>query len=158
MLLAEAGRDRAEDDLRGLGVGQHSFEPVPHLEPQLSILHEHDEEHAVVELLLTEAPLLEEPVRDVLEALAVERREHRDRHLRSGGSLAVGQEGLDPIALGRGQQTGIVVQPGGRRWRQNEGDGEDNREKQTRTSPWGRSPRRAPPRRMPWVDSPRSAR
>ena len=42
-LLSKARRDRAADDLRGLGVGQHPFEPVPDLEAKLSILDEHDE-------------------------------------------------------------------------------------------------------------------
>ena len=42
-LLSKARRDRAADDLRGLGVGQHPFEPVPDLEAKLSILDEHVE-------------------------------------------------------------------------------------------------------------------
>src|SRR5262245_2886792 len=155
--LAEAGHDHVADDLRGLGVGQRALEPVADLDPQLSVLDEDDEEDAVVELLLAQAPLLEEAVRDVLEVLAVERFEAGDRHLGAGGALALGQEGLDALALGRGKEPGVVVQPCRRRRRQDEGDGESYREKQTRTSPWARSPRRAPPRRTPWTGSPRIA-
>ena len=153
-LLAEARRDRAADDLRGFRVGQRGLEPVSDLEPELSILDEHDEEHAVVETLLPQAPLLEELARDVFQVLALERPEHRDRHLRTGGSLAIDQERFEARTLGGRQQVCVVVQPGGRRRRQDEGDGEDSCEKQTRTSPWGRSPRRAPPRRTPWADNP----
>src|SRR6266699_1618043 len=72
--------------------------------------------------------------------------------------LALGQERFEARTLGGRQEVCVVVQPGGRRWRQDEGEGEDRCEKQTRTSPWGRSPRRAPPRRTPWVDSPRRGR
>jgi len=72
-------------------------------------------------------------VRDVLQALALERSKHRDRHLRPRSSLALGQERFEPLALGRCQEPGVVVHAAGRRGRQNEGNGEDSREEQART-------------------------
>ena len=132
-MLAEAWRDRLTDDLPRLGVRQRGLEPVANLESQLSVLDEHDEEDAVVEAFLAEAPLLEERARDVLQILTLERSEHRDRHLRARGSLALGQERFEPRALGRRQEPGVVVHPAGRYLRQNEGDGEDSREEQART-------------------------
>src|SRR5207249_12307999 len=96
------------------------------------------------------------PVRDVLEALALERAEERDRHLRAGGRFALGQERLEPLALGRLQEPRVVVHAAGRSGRQDEGNGKGNREEQARTSLWGRCLRRPPLRRTPWAGSPRS--
>src|SRR5262249_34917257 len=108
--------------------------------------------------LRAEAPLLEEPVRDVLEALAVERFEHRDRHLRPGGTLALRQERLEPVALGRRQEPGVIVQTAGRRGRQDERAGEADRGGQPRISPWARWPHGPPPGRTVVVESRRSRR
>src|SRR5262245_30984778 len=157
-LLAEARRERLADDLGGGGVRQRRLEPVADLDAHLPVLDEQDEQDTVVERLRAETPLLEEPVRDVLDALPVERFEHRDRHLRPGGTLALRQERLEPFALGRGQEPGVVVHMAGRRGRQDESNDEDNREEQARISPWAGWPRRAPPRRTVWAESRKSRR
>src|SRR5207249_10715209 len=132
-LLAEARRDRVPDDLIGLRVRQHGLETVTNLDPELAVLDEHDQQHAVVEPLVTETPLLEEPVRDVLDALALERAEERDRHLCAGGRFALGQERPEPLALGRLQEPRVVVHAAGRSGRQDERDRKDNREEQARS-------------------------
>src|SRR5438128_2236705 len=156
-LLSEVRRDHLADDLAGGCVGHDRLEPVADLEAQLPVLDEDHEEHAVVEPLLAESPLVEEPVRDVLQALALERAEDRDRHLRARGTLVLGELRLQPPALAGREEPGVVVHAGAGCLRQDEGDGEERRE-QARTSPWARSPRRARPRRTPSAGSPPSTR
>src|SRR5207247_3762555 len=88
------------------------LETVADLEAQLPVLGEDHEEHAVVEPLLAEPPLLEEPVGDVLEALALERAEDRDRHLGTRGALVSGELRLEPRALGSREQPRVIVHAG----------------------------------------------
>src|SRR2546426_333995 len=156
-LLSEARRDHLADDLAGGGVGHDRLEPVADLEAKLPVLDEDDEEHAVVEPLLAESPLVEEPVGDVLQALALERAEDRDRHLRARGALVLGELRLQPPALVGREEPGVVVHAGAGCLRQDEGNGEERRE-QARTSPWARSPRQGWPRRKPSAGSRPSTR
>src|SRR5436309_12679301 len=97
--VSEARRDDLADDLAGRCVGHDRLEPVTDLEAQLPILDEDHEEDAVVEPRLAEPPLLEEPVGDILDALALERAEDRDRHLGTRGALVVGELRLEPPTL-----------------------------------------------------------
>src|SRR5439155_19309088 len=143
-------------DLAGDRVGDDGLEAVAHLDPELPVLHEQNQEQPVVEALLAEPPLLEELVGDVLEALALERRENRDRHLGARASLTLGELRLEALPVGGRQKPGVVVHAGARRRGQDEGGGEDEREQRPRTSLWGPSPRPAPPRRTPSAGSRRS--
>src|SRR2546422_464654 len=156
--LLETRRDDLADDLAGGGIGHDRLETVADLEAQLPVLSEDHEEHAVVEPLLAEPPLLEEPVGDVLEALALERAEDRDRHLGTRGALVSGELRLEPRALGSREQPRVIVHAGAGSGWEREGDGEECRQQQARTSPWARSPRPPWPRRRPWPGSLRGTR
>src|SRR5947209_5397018 len=150
-LLAEARRDRVADDRGRHDVGDHRLEAVADLDPQLALLQEDDEHDAVVDALAADLPLFGEADGDVFQALALERGEDRDDHLRAGGALAVGQLALEPLAVGGGQDAGLVVDARGGRRGKGEGEGEDDAEEQPRTSLWAPSRRRAPPRRTAWA-------
>jgi hypothetical protein len=63
--------------------------------------------------------------RDILDALALERREDGDRDLGARGALALGDSALELSALGRLEQARVVVDPGGRRGRKDEDDGDE---------------------------------
>src|SRR2546428_5538 len=156
--LLETRRDDLADDLAGGGIGHDRLETVADLEAQLPVLSEDHEEHAIVEPLLAEPPLLEEPVGDVLEALALERAEDRDRHLGTRGALVSGELRLEPRALGSREQPRVIVHAGAGSGWEREGDGEECRQQQARTSPWARSPRPPWPRRRPWPGSLRGTR
>jgi hypothetical protein len=150
-VLAEAGRDHVPDNLAGHGVGDHRLQPVADLQADLPVPQEDQQDDAVVEAFLPDPPALGEPDRVVLQALAFERAEQRDRHLGSGGPLPLGQERLQTRPLGGGEQAGVVVDAGGRRRRDGERGGEDDGEEQARTSPGAAWPRPAWPRRRPWA-------
>src|SRR5438046_2908747 len=150
---SEARRDDLADDPAGRCVGHDRLEPVTDLEAQLPILDEDHEEDAVVEPRLAEPPLLEEPVGDILDALALERAEDRDRHLGTRGALVVGELRLEPPTLADRQDPRIVVDASAGSGGQDEGDGDECRKKQARTSPWARWLRPPWPRRRPWAGS-----
>src|SRR5881296_1243962 len=151
--VSEARRDDLADDLAGGCVGHDRLEPVTDLEAQLPILDEDHEEHAVVEPLLAESPLVEAPVGDILDALALERAEDRDRHLRARGALVLGELRLQPPTLADRQDPRIVVDASAGSGGQDEGDGDECRKEQARTSPWARWLRPPWPRRRPWAGS-----
>src|SRR3989449_9137778 len=151
--LLEPRRDDLGDDRAGGGIGHERLETVADLEAQLPVLSENHEEHAVVEPLLAEPPLLEEPVGDVLEALALERAEDRDRHLGTRGALVLGELRLEPSALPGRQDPRVVVHASAGSGGQDEGDGDECRKEQARTSPWARWLRPPWPRRRPWAGS-----
>src|SRR5207244_12632709 len=56
--LPEAGRDPLPDDFSRHHVGDGRLEPVADLDPNLSILDEHEQDQSVVETLLADPPLL----------------------------------------------------------------------------------------------------
>src|SRR6185503_5382404 len=91
----------------------------------------------VVELRLPELPSLEQPVREVLEALAVERREDRDDDLVRRLALERGELALDRRLPTGVEQAGVVVDARGRGRRHidradgpAERDGEDGRDEE----------------------------
>src|SRR5437867_3436491 len=139
--------------LEGAPPDRDRLEPVTDLEAQLPILDEDHEEYAVVEPRLAEPPLLEEPVGDILDALALERAEDRDRHLGTRGALVVGELRLEPPTLADRQDPRIVVDASAGSGGQDEGDGDECRKEQARTSPWARWLRPPWPRRRPWAGS-----
>src|SRR5207253_1295464 len=83
LAFAKSRRDHVANDLTRDDVGNGPFEPVADLEPELPVLREDDQDDAVAQLLLPDAPFLRELDRHVLEAFALERGKDRDRHLRA---------------------------------------------------------------------------
>src|SRR6185503_18143582 len=119
--LAEAwGHLLAQDGGRD-GVGESALQPIADLDPHLPVVEEDQEDDAVVEALLADAPCLGEPDRIVLEALPLEGAEDRDHHLVAAALLTLGEACLQAIAIGRRQRAREIVDPPGGRGRDGQG-------------------------------------
>jgi hypothetical protein len=116
----EVGRHVLAEDAAGDRVREGGLVAVAHLDPRPPVVHEHDEQDAVVEPLLAEPPGLEEARRVVLEVLAVEGAEDGHRDLVRALPLALQELLLEPRALGRGEQARVVADPAGRSRRHGE--------------------------------------
>ena len=64
---AEARQDRVLDDEAANGVGERAFEAVADLDTHLALVRRHDQQHAVVLVLLADAPLAAELVAVILD-------------------------------------------------------------------------------------------
>src|SRR4051794_38244424 len=81
---AEARQDQRLHDGACGRVGQHAFKPMADLDPHLALVRRHQEERAVVLLRPAKAPVAEQPVRELLEAKALQRADGRDHDLVTG--------------------------------------------------------------------------
>src|SRR5262249_10898193 len=89
MSLAEAWRHDIPQDRRGDRVRHVRLETIADLETHLPVVDEDQEDDAVVEALLPDAPGLRQPDGEVLEALALERLEDGHHDLVRGAALTV---------------------------------------------------------------------
>ena len=76
--VAESRRELFADDLAGEAVGQHALEAIADLDAHLALVRRDQDQDAVILLGLTDAPLLEQPGRVLLDRHAIERRHGRD--------------------------------------------------------------------------------
>src|SRR5262249_3274473 len=92
-------------------------------EAHLPVVGEDQEDDAVVEALLPDAPGLRQSDREVLEALTVERFENGHHDLIRGAVLAVDQFLLELLALCGGERPRLIGDAAGGRWGQLERGG-----------------------------------
>src|SRR5262245_11752915 len=107
--LAKARGHHLTKDLARQRVRELGLEAVTHLEAHLPVVDEHEEDHAVVEAFLADAPGLREPYRVVLEVLALERAEDGDHDLVAALALPRPEEVLEPRAVGLAERVRVVV-------------------------------------------------
>src|SRR5215468_8258812 len=107
--LAEPWRHDLAQDLARQRVRQPRLEAIAHLEPHLPVVDEDEEDDAVVEALLPDAPGLGEPDRVVLEALSFERAEDRDHDLIAALALPRTKQVFQARALRRAERVRVVV-------------------------------------------------
>ena len=71
--IANGGQDGILDDKRGHGVGELRLQPAPYLDADLAFAGRHDEQDAVVEALLPDAPGAAKLVAVILNGIALQR-------------------------------------------------------------------------------------
>lgn len=98
-------------DPRADGVREHGLEAVAHFDAHLPIFDEDREKDSVVLLLLTDLPVHEEAIGQIVSILTVERSEDRNHDLIARPLLVVAQVSVDRTAVLRGQKGGVVVEP-----------------------------------------------
>ena len=105
---AKPGHDFVTNNLRGTSVGKHAFEPIPHLDTDLSIFDGDEQERAVVGAFLAKLPTRGYAVRKVEERIAFERRHDQNHHLIRGLLFMRFQFRLDLGRDIRGQDMGRI--------------------------------------------------
>ena len=111
----KARQNQRLDNGAGGGVGQHALEPVAGLDPHLALVRRHQEQGAVVLLRPAEVPVTKQPVRELLDAEALQR-----------GTVATTTWSPSPARAPRGRSrdafpppapgVGLVYHPAGERW------------------------------------------
>src|SRR5262249_5777096 len=129
--LAKARRDDVADDAGRHRVGDGGLEAIADFQADSALGEEDDQDDAVVEALLADAPALGQLDRDVVDALALGGAEDGHRHLGPGRRFALGQEPLEAAALVGGERVRGVVDARRGRGRGQEGEGECNGDEQT---------------------------
>src|SRR5262249_5530180 len=111
LALAEARGDHLSKGLARQRIGELGLEAVADLETHLPVVHEDEEDDAVVEPLLPDAPRLSETDGIVLEILPLQRSEDRDDDLVATLALARSELVLQPVAVGGREHSRVVVDP-----------------------------------------------
>ncbi len=106
--LAQARRDQLADDPFAEGIVQHPFEPIAHLDAQGPVILGDDQQHAVVDLLPSQLPLLHHPHRVLLDRLGLGGGDQQQRDLAPLALFESTQPLLDGALLFRGQGGGLV--------------------------------------------------
>ncbi len=110
---AELGQHRPLQDDAGQRVGEHGLQAIAHLDANLVLRWDDDEDGPVVGGLLADAPGAQELIAVVLDLIAAERRQGDHHQLARGlllqGRQFRGQGGLDF----RGQHMGVIHHPAG---------------------------------------------
>ena len=107
----EARRDGVDDDDFRRRVSQRSFEPIADFDADLVLLRRHQEEHAIVLLLLAELPSAEKLIRVRFDLQAFERGDGGDDKLDAGLVLQVLELGRQRASRIRRKDIGLVDHP-----------------------------------------------
>lgn len=123
--LAELRRDPLADDPSGLDVGDGPFQAVADLDAQGAVVLRHQQQDAVVDLLLAQLPFLEGTHRVLLDGIVAGGRDQQHRELRAALGFQGGELLLQVLALVAGKGRGEVGDPRrqrGYRWHIGPGD------------------------------------
>ena len=104
----EARRDGVGDDHGGEGIGQRAFQAIAHFDAHPPFLGRHQQQHAVVLVLLAELPEAEQLVGIGLDLLALERVHRGDDELDARLLLELGELGLQRLARLLRDDVGLV--------------------------------------------------
>ena len=104
----EARRDGVGDDHGGEGIGQRAFQAIAHFDAHPPLLGRHQQQHAVVLVLLAELPEAEQLVGIGLDLLALERAHRGDDELDARLLLELGELGLQRVARLLRDDVGLV--------------------------------------------------
>ncbi|SST08657.1 Uncharacterised protein [Acinetobacter baumannii] len=123
--LAELRRDLLADDPPGLDVGDGPFQAVADLDAQGAVVLRHQQQDAVVDLLLAQLPFLEGTHRVLLDGIVAGGRDQQHSELRAALGFQGGELLLQVLALVAGKGRGEVGDPRrqrGYRWHIGPGD------------------------------------
>ncbi len=128
-------------------VGDERLEPRPVSMRTLRLVGRHDEQDAVVLALLADAPFAAELIAEVLDLVALQRRQRHDHELIGGLFLQRLEVGLDSGAILGLEQIGVVDDAPGELWKLRLGSpraARDSEQRKQRRAPRRRETRRAP--------------
>ncbi len=110
---AEPRQDRIVDDETRHQVGQRAFEAVADLDADLALVRRHDQQHAVVLVLLSDLPVAAELIAVILDRGALQRFQRDHHHLVGRLGFKVGELLRQCRPGGRIEDIGLVDHPAG---------------------------------------------
>src|SRR5207302_4415320 len=109
--VAKARRDDVAHDALGGGVVEHALQTVAHLDAQRPIVLRDDEQGAVVDLLATQLPALDDAQRVLLDRLGRRARHYQHRDLSALAQFELPQLALERRLLLAAQRPALVHDP-----------------------------------------------
>src|SRR5438105_4287201 len=114
--VAKARRDDVAHDALGGGVVEHALQSVAHLDAQRPVILRHDKQGAVVDLLATQLPALDDAQRVLLDRLGRRARHHQHRDLSALAQFELPELALERRLLLAAQRPGLVHDLPRERW------------------------------------------